>query len=87
MSMSRLDKFGTKFDRWAQGKHYDARSSWRILTGLASALGQKFKYNMAEEVFLDVANSIEAFKGLDYDEIGELGVQLKSVTSKSTIKI
>jgi NADH-quinone oxidoreductase subunit G len=52
MSMSRLDKFGTKFDRWAQGKHYDARSSWKILVGLASALGHKLKYNMAEEVFL-----------------------------------
>ena len=52
MSMSRLDKFGTRFDRWAQGKHYDARSSWKILAGLASAMGQKLKYNMAEEVFL-----------------------------------
>ena len=70
MSMSRLDKFGTKYDRWAQGKHYDARSSWKILVGLASAMGQKLKYNMAEEVFYDISNSIEAFKGLDYDVIG-----------------
>ena len=85
--MSRLDKFGTKFDRWAQGKHYDARSSWKILVGLASALGHKLKYNMAEEVFLDVANSVDAFKGLDYDVIGELGTQLKNVNSKSTVKI
>jgi NADH-quinone oxidoreductase subunit G len=87
MSMSRLDKFGTKFDRWAQGKHYDARSSWKILTGLASAMGSKLKYNMAEEVFLDISNSIDAFSGLDYDKLGELGLQLKSVTSKSTVKI
>ena len=87
MSLSRLDKFGTKFDRWAQGKHFDARSSWKILTGLASAMGQKMKYNMAEEVFMDIANSIEAFKGLDYDDLGELGVQLKSVNSNSTVKI
>jgi NADH-quinone oxidoreductase subunit G len=87
MSLSRLDKFGTKYDRWAQGKHFDARSSWKILVGLASALGQKIKYNMAEEVFTDIANSVEAFKGLDYDDLGEIGVQLKSVSSKSTIKI
>ncbi|MFZ2324128.1 MAG: molybdopterin-dependent oxidoreductase [Ignavibacteriaceae bacterium] len=87
MAMSRLDKFGTKFDRWAQGKHYDARSSWKIITGLASAMGQKFKYNMAEEVFSDISNSVSIFKGLDYDKLGELGVQLKSVTSKSTVKI
>jgi hypothetical protein len=42
---------------------------------------------MAEEVFYDISNSIESFKGLDYDELGELGVQLKSVDSKSTAKI
>ena len=85
--MSRLDKFGTKYDRWAQGKHFDARSSWKILVGLASAMGQKLKYNMAEEVFYDLSNSIDAFKGLDYDVIAELGVQLKSVNLKSTVKI
>jgi len=87
MSMSRWDKFGTKFDRWAQGKHYDARSSWKILVGLASALGQKIKYNMAEEVFFDISNSVSSFKGLDYDVIGELGVQLQNVNDKSTVKI
>jgi NADH-quinone oxidoreductase subunit G len=48
-------------------------------------MGQKFKYNMAEEVFLDISNSVSAFKGLDYDELGELGTQLKSVISKSTV--
>lgn len=82
MAMSRWDKFGTKFDRWAQGKHFDARSSWKILVGLASAMGQKMKYGMAEEVLLDMANNIDAFKGLDYDVLGELGVQLKTVNSK-----
>ncbi len=87
MSMSRLDKFGTKFDRWAQGKHFDARSSWKILVGLASAMGQKMKYGMAEEVFLDIANNINAFKGLDYDVLGEQGTQLKTENSKSAIKI
>jgi len=87
MSMSRWDKFGTKFDRWAQGKHYDARSSWKILVGLTSALGQKIKYNMAEEVFFDISNSVSSFKGLDYDVIGELGVQLQNVNDKSTVKI
>ena len=33
---------------------------------------------MAEEVFNEMANSIEAFKGMDYDEIGELGSKIKS---------
>ena len=87
MAMSRLDKFGTRFDRWAQGKHFDARSSWKIITGLALAMGQKMKYTMSEDIFLEIANSVEEFKGLDYDELGELGVQLKSVSVKSGIKI
>lgn len=87
MSMSRLDKFGTKFDRWAQGKHFDARTSWKIIAGLASAMGNKFKYQMAEDIFIEFANSTQKFKGLDYDQLGELGVQPESVNSKSTVKI
>jgi NADH-quinone oxidoreductase subunit G len=83
MALSRLDKFGTQFDRWAQGKHFDARASWKIITGLVSAMGQKMKYSMAEDIFLEIANNVEGFKGLDYDNVGELGVQLKSITAKS----
>ncbi|MEP0861341.1 MAG: molybdopterin-dependent oxidoreductase [Ignavibacterium sp.] len=77
MALSRLDKFGTKFDRWAQGKHFDARATWKILTSLANVLGSKWKYQMAEDVFDEMTNSIAEFKGLDYDVIGDLGVQLK----------
>jgi hypothetical protein len=36
---------------------------------------------MAEEIFSEIANSIEAFKGLDYDVIGELGAKVKSEIS------
>ena len=78
MSMSRLDKFGTKWDRWASGKKINALPTWKILTSLAKAMGSKLKYNMAEEVFAEMANSIDAFKGLDYDVIGELGAKIKS---------
>ncbi len=86
MSMSRWDKFGTKFDRWAQGKHFDARSSRKIIVGLASAMGHKMKYGMAEEVFLDLAANDQVFNRLDYDILGELGVQLNNVNSKSSDK-
>ncbi len=76
MEMSRLDKFGTSFDRWATGVKRDARASWKILTALAGALGHKMKFNMAEEVFSEMSSQVEAFKGLDYDDIGETGVKL-----------
>ena len=38
------------------------QSSWKILVGLASGMGQKLKYNMAEEVFYDISNSIDILK-------------------------
>jgi NADH-quinone oxidoreductase subunit G len=77
MNMSRWDKFGTKFDRWMQGHRYNSKPGWKIIALLANQLGGKIKYEMAEDVFADISHSIEEFKGLDYDVIGELGVQLK----------
>jgi NADH-quinone oxidoreductase subunit G len=81
MSMSRLDKFGTKWDRWASGKKINALPSWKILALVAKAIGSKLKFNMAEEIFAEMANTIESFRGLDYDVIGELGAKVKSVIS------
>ena len=77
MSMSRLDKFGTKYDRWAKKNRRDARATWKIISMISAAMGQKLKYNLAEEVFNDIAQSVDAFKKLDYDVIGELGAKLK----------
>ncbi len=85
LSMSRLDKFGTKFDRWAQGHKYDAKSSWKILTVLAAEAGNKLKYNLAEDVFNELVSSSDAFKGLDYDVIGEKGAQSKLKSSEKTV--
>ena len=81
MSMSRLDKFGTKWDRWATGKKIDARPTWQILTLIFKAMGNKLKFNMAEEVFAEMSTSIEAFRGFDYDDLGELGVKIKTEIS------
>ena len=81
MSMSRLDKFGTQWDRWASGKKIDAKPTWKILVSLSKIMGLKLKINMAEEVFNEMSNSIDAFKGLDYDMIGELGVKIRTEIS------
>ncbi len=76
MSLSRLDKFGTEFDRWAQGKKYDAKSTWKILTNLSAYFGQKYKYQTSEDVFIDITKNISEFNGLDYESIGLLGKEL-----------
>ncbi|MCF8242957.1 MAG: (2Fe-2S)-binding protein [Melioribacteraceae bacterium] len=85
MPMSRWDKFGTKFDRWARGKKYDAKPSWKILGLLSQELPNKLKYKMAEDVFEDVSQHVKEFSGLDYDLIGEMGVKIKS--DKITAKV
>jgi NADH-quinone oxidoreductase subunit G len=77
LSMSRLDKFGTKFDKWAEKNKRDAYSSWKIITGLANAAGHKFNYQMAEDVFDEITSSIPLFNGITYDDIAELGINLK----------
>lgn len=74
MSMSRLDKFGTKFDSWASGKKCDARSTWKILVSVSNAFGIKMKFNMAEDVFTEMSKTINEFKGLNYDDIGDKGI-------------
>lgn len=84
MNMSRLDKFGTKFDSWASGKKTEARPTWKIITSLANAMGQKFKYAMAENVFEDMAASIDELKGMNYDDIGETGIKIKITTKQTT---
>lgn len=76
MSLSRLDKFGTEFDRWAQGKKYDAKATWKILTNLISYFGYKYKYQNSEDVFIEFSKAIPEFNGLDYEEIGTFGKQL-----------
>jgi NADH-quinone oxidoreductase subunit G len=81
MSMSRLDKFGTKWDRWASGKKMDAKPTWKILVSLSKAFGNKVKLGMAEEVFAEMTTSIDAFNGINYDDIGELGVKIKTELS------
>jgi len=82
MEMSRWDKFGTEYDNWMQGHKFDSRPSWKIFTALSQLLGLKMKFNMAEEIFAEITNSIPSFKGLDYDEVGKLGVQILNSESK-----
>jgi NADH-quinone oxidoreductase subunit G len=87
MAMSRLDKFGTKFDRWAKGKKYDAKPSWQIISEISEYGNSKLKFNMAEEIFDEIANKVPEFKGLDYDVIGELGFQLEKLNEKSKVTV
>jgi NADH-quinone oxidoreductase subunit G len=76
-SMSRLDKFGAHNDRWTKGARRDSRPTWRIILGVVNALGAKWKYASAEEVFNELASGNESFKGMSYLRIGSQGMMLK----------
>ena len=77
-AMSRLDKFGSQFDRWAKGAKRDARPPWRIIAGIALLMGGKFKYQTAEDVFNEIASHVEGFSGMSYRKLGNRGALLKS---------
>ena len=76
-AMSRLDKFGTSFDRWGRSGKRDARPAWRAIAGIASLMGVKYKYNTAEDVFNELAATVEAYKGMTYRKIGSRGLPLR----------
>lgn len=86
LAVSRLDKFGTDFDRWGKVNKRDARASFKIINGLANLFGQKWKYQTAEDVFNDIVKNISPFNNLNYESIGESGVLLSLVKEKISVK-
>lgn len=78
-AMSRWDKFASHNDRWGRPVKKDARPSWRILAAIGSALGAKWKYTMAEDVFKEIGEKVSAFKGLTYWKLGSDGSLLSAV--------
>jgi len=76
--MSRWDRFAAPNDSWGKGPRRDARPSWKIITILAALMGAKFKYNSSDEVFADIAQKVDGFKGLTYPKIGTKGMVMKA---------
>jgi NADH-quinone oxidoreductase subunit G len=79
--MSRLDRFGSQFDRWARGVKRDARPIWRIVAGIALLMGVKYRYTSAEEVFQEIAATVAGFRGMSYRTLGNKGTVLAARAS------
>jgi len=79
--MSRLDRFGSQFDRWARGPKRDARPTWRIIAVVASLLGAKYRYQTAEDVFDEITARVPAFKGMSYRKLGNKGMMLATAVN------
>jgi NADH-quinone oxidoreductase subunit G len=87
-AMSRLDKFGAHNDRWTKMSKRDARPSWRILAAIGTALGARMRFVSSEDVFKEISEKIQSFKGLSYQKIGSQGAVLnrEPVQKQKTVK-
>jgi NADH-quinone oxidoreductase subunit G len=74
--LSRLDAFGTEFDRWGRSVRADARPTWKVAAHLARILGAKWKYEHTEDVFDDMTQKLPALHGATYESIGRWGLAL-----------
>ncbi len=73
LHMSRLDRFGSPYDKWARSSKRDAREGWRLVQFVANALGMNWKYLHTEDVFDEIAELVPEFKGMSYETLGDLG--------------
>ncbi|HET6510721.1 MAG TPA: 2Fe-2S iron-sulfur cluster-binding protein [Candidatus Kapabacteria bacterium] len=74
LNMSRLDRFGTPYDKWATKNKRDVYESWRIIQMVADHMGAHYKYHYTEDIFDEIATSVGDFAGMDYEKIGEQGL-------------
>ncbi len=69
-ALSRLFKFGTKFDRWVSSERRDVKPSWWVISQIADKFGVKFQYSSSVDVFKEISEAIREFRGLSYESIG-----------------
>jgi len=82
-NLSRLDKFGSTFDKWNKGNRRNVRPSWEIVSAIGNLLGGKMKYQSAEKVFDEIAQAVPSFKGLSYAKLGDHGALIRRSKEKA----
>ena len=82
MNRSRLDTFGSPFDRWAQGRKVDAHESWRLAQMVASEMGKKTDHRYTEDVFEKLASVLPELDGMNYEKLDDQGMPLNGIGRK-----
>jgi predicted molibdopterin-dependent oxidoreductase YjgC len=59
----------------------DSREDWKMLLDLAARLGLPLDVRGPEQIFLELARTVEAFQGLSYKAIGAQGINLPVMNS------
>jgi NADH-quinone oxidoreductase subunit G len=83
LTMSRLDRFGSPYDKWARSNKRDAREGWRFVQFVAKGLGLDWKYLHTENIFDEIAELIPEFKGMSYESLGNLGLPIADGRAKA----
>jgi NADH-quinone oxidoreductase subunit G len=83
LNMSRLDRFGTPYDKWATKSKRDVFESWRIVQMIADHMGAHYKYHYTEDIFDDIAVAVAEFGGMTYEKIGEQGLPVAGLKQES----
>ena len=90
MKMSRLDKFGAHNDRWTQGERRNCRQTWRALTALAKEMGAEadaWRYRVSEDVFEEIADTVEFFAGMSYALLDERKGVVSGEADKEAVEV
>ena len=73
----RADRHGTPFDKWYEEANLiNCQPGWVSLPGIASGLGLELNYKGPRQIIEELSSSNDAFAGLSYEGMGELGVRL-----------
>ena len=83
LNQSRLDRFGTPYDKWATKNKRDVFESWRIVQMVADHMGAHYKYHYTEDIFDEIAASVPEFAAMDYEKIGEQGLPVAGLKQDS----
>ena len=87
MSEGRLDRYGTSFDNWVtEDNKVDCMPLWLFISQVANESGLELDYSdysAGRQIMDEIAESIPAFKGVNYQKMDEeSGIQLDSSAKK-----
>jgi NADH-quinone oxidoreductase subunit G len=79
---ARADLHGTPFDKWYdEANLVDCQPGWVSLPAVAIRLGKAMDYRGPKYIMREISDSFDAFSGVSYDAMGEVGVRLQDVTA------
>lgn len=87
MSISRLDRFGTKFDNWVSDRNrIDCIPAWEFLVRTAYEMNIKLGFESSREIMDEASNTLPALNGVTYERMDEergIKLDLKQIPAEN----